>query len=343
MWQQESRQRDPTAWENHRRYWSAQLKGIPDELPLPTDRPRPAVASHHGDLVDFDLSVELCRDLEELAHENSTSLFVVLQAGLACLLTRFGAGEDITVGSPIAGRHDSALDELVGFFVNWVVLRTDTSGNPSFGELLHRVRECWLSADTHQDVPFELLVEDLNPPRSLARNPLFQSIARAAQHPRHGADLEGLSGPWRIGSARAAKFDLAFNLIPQPGDDSGRGGLEGTVEFATDLFDAATVERMVARFLLLLRDAADHPDRPIGSLRIMDEHERRKLLAENGVPADGQTVVQRFRAQVDQRSGQIAVTDSETPCPTESWTTARKPSPTSSPLGAAIRSPVWPC
>ena len=218
-------------------FWTATLAGLPDALDLPTDRPRPAVSSYRGDSVSLRLSGELHGALLGLARESGASLFMVLQASLAALLTRLGAGNDIAIGSPIAGRGDGALDELIGFFVNTLVLRTDTSGHPSLRELIGRVRASNLAAYSHAELPFERLVEVLNPARSLSRHPLFQVMLAFQNNAEVHLDLPGLSATFEPVTTASAKFDLSVSLGEQRAADGTPAGITGVVEYATDLFD----------------------------------------------------------------------------------------------------------
>src|SRR6185312_4747313 len=214
LWQHEllGEESDPdSAIARQLAFWTSTLAGVPEQLELPTDRPRPAVASHRGDSVSLTLGPGLHQALVGLARDCGASLFMILQAGLAALLTRLGAGTDIPIGSPIAGRTDDALDDLVGFFVNTLVLRTDTSGNPSFRELIARVRSTNLAAYSHQDLPFERLVEVLNPPRSLSRHPLFQvMLAFQNNAPVSFAELPGVTVDFEPVTMSSAKFDLSL-------------------------------------------------------------------------------------------------------------------------------------
>ena len=238
-------------------FWIEALQDLPDQIELPADRPRPAVSSHRGGHVALSIAAELHRGLAGLARETGSSLFMVLQAGLAGLLSRLGAGTDIAIGSPIAGRTDAALDDLIGFFVNTLVLRTDTSGQPSFRELIGRVRGRNLAAYGHQELPFERLVEVLNPARSLSRHPLFQ-VMLAFEAGEAGASTLELPGlavtPQPIATA-SAKFDLSVGLIERRLPDGTPGGIDGVLEYASDLFDEATVETIGRRLIRLLEAA----------------------------------------------------------------------------------------
>ncbi|KJS52554.1 hypothetical protein VM98_30645, partial [Streptomyces rubellomurinus subsp. indigoferus] len=256
-------------------FWKSELAGLPEQLELPTDRSRPAVASRRGEMVTFEVDGALHDGLLALARESRSTLYMVLQAGLAALLTRLGAGEDLPIGGATAGRTDEALDELVGFFVNTVVLRTDTSGDPTFRELLGRVRESDLAAFAHQDVPFERLVDAVSPDRSLARHPLFQVMFVLQNNATAELGLPGLTGrELRVGVA-GAKFDLDFDLAERPG-----GGIDGLVMYSCDLFDRGTVERIVERYLRVLAAVAAEPDLRIGQIEVLDAAERRQVLEE---------------------------------------------------------------
>ncbi|GMX67302.1 non-ribosomal peptide synthetase DhbF [Paenibacillus elgii] len=259
-------------------YWARTLQGLPDELTLPTDRPRPAAASYRGGVVRFRIGSELNLRLAELARESKASLFMVLQSALAALLTRLGGGTDIPIGSPIAGRTDDALDGLIGLFINTLVLRTDTSGDPSFRELLARVRKASLAAYEHQDVPFERLVEVLNPVRSRARHPLFQIMLVLQNTPDAALELPGVEARLQLDSPGTAKFDLTFELNERRRPDGTPDGLEGLLEYSSDLFECSTAERLAARFVQMLEGAAAEPDQPIGRLDILMPDERSSLL-----------------------------------------------------------------
>nr|AGS49567.1 long-chain-fatty-acid--CoA ligase [uncultured bacterium esnapd10] len=283
-------------------FWRGALAGVPDELVLPTDRPRPAIGGADGDTVLFQLDGDLHRALADLARTQGASLFMVLQAALAVLLTRMGAGTDIPIGSPIAGRTDEALDDLVGFFVNTLVLRTDTSGDPTFRDLLDRVRTSNLAAYAHQDLPFERLVEALNPERSLSRQPLFQVLLALQNTPEAAIGLPGLEArvePFGIG---VAKFDLTVNLTERP------SGVDAVIEYRTDLFDRGTIEALTERLVTVLRSAVSTPDAPIGAIDVRTESERAKVVFAEEPAFDG-TIAERFTEQVARTPDAIAVSD----------------------------------
>ncbi|HXN80230.1 MAG TPA: condensation domain-containing protein, partial [Steroidobacteraceae bacterium] len=291
-------------------FWTASLAGLPDQIELPSDRARPAVASHRGDSVAFALSPELHEGLVALARTSRASLFMVLQAGLAVLLGKLGAGEDIAIGSPIAGRTDSALDALVGFFVNTLVLRTDTAGNPSFRALIARVRATNLAAYSHQDMPFERLVEVLNPARSLARHPLFQVMLAFQNNAPARFEVAGLDARFEPVAVGRAKFDLSVSVSERRGEDGAPGGIVGEIEYAADLFERGTVEGLAGRLVRLLAGAVADADCPLGRLALLGGEERESILA--GWNATGREVLPGslpclFAAQAGKRPDATAV------------------------------------
>ncbi len=251
-------------------YWKAALAGLPDEISLPTDRQRPPNASYAGRTIPLVIEPDLHQGLLRLARENQTSLFMILHTGLAALLTMLGAGTDVPIGTAVAGRADEALDELVGFFVNTLVLRADTSGDPTFAELLHRVSGTDLAAFARADLPFERLVEVLNPQRSLSRHPLFQTMLVLQNTPKSTVDIAGLAVTAELDTLDVAKVDLSFYFDDQAG--------AALVEYATDLFDEGTVRAIAERYLRVLAAMVDSLDQPISAVDTLSPAEREQVL-----------------------------------------------------------------
>ncbi|MFG2290982.1 amino acid adenylation domain-containing protein [Streptomyces sp. NPDC048595] len=255
-------------------FWQDALAGLPEEPTVPTDFPRPAVSSTSGDVVMFDVEPGLHEKLTEIARTTGTTGFIVFQAAFSALLTRLGAGTDIPLGVSVAGRADEALNDLVGMFINSLVLRSDTSGDPTFRELLDRLRETDLAAYAHQDVSFEQVVDAIKPTRSLNRNPLFQIGLGVRSDQVQALELPGLTvRPQYVGSDQA-KLDLMLELLPWPGQD----GLRGLLTFSTDLFTRATAERMVEQFQQVLRGVAADPDVRLSGLALLSGEAREKVL-----------------------------------------------------------------
>jgi amino acid adenylation domain-containing protein/non-ribosomal peptide synthase protein (TIGR01720 family) len=313
LWQHQllGDQADPNSlFAAHLAYWTEELAGLPESVELPTDRPRPEIATYRGGLVKVSMDARLHQRLRELARQTGASLVMVLHAGLAALLSRLGAGSDIPIGSPIAGRTDQALDDLVGFFVNTLVLRTDTSGHPSFAQLLGRVRDTVLSAYANQDVPFEYLVEVLNPARSLTHHPLFQVILALQHTPEDHFELPGLRVSVEPVPTGTAKFDLFFSLSERHGADGSPQGLEGFVEYSSDLFDPTTVDVILTRWVSLLEAVVADPEAPVSGVELLTARERDRLVVECNdtgvvVPVVGLPVL--FQAQVAATPEAVAV------------------------------------
>jgi amino acid adenylation domain-containing protein len=259
-------------------YWTKTLDALPEEVTLPADRPRPAVPSYRGDTVCLAFDVNTHAALIKMADAEQVTLFMLLQAAFAAALTRLGGGSDIVLGSPVAGRLDEALDNLVGFFVNTLVLRTDTSGNPTFRELLARVKETDLAAYAHQDLPFERIVAELNPERSLSRHPLFQVMVVLQNNEQARLNLPDLEVTGGLANTRTAKFDLTVAFAEIRGPGSELAGIDGTFEYATDLYDLASVDLLTHCVRHMVEAMIADPCARIGEVSLLSDADRAQIL-----------------------------------------------------------------
>jgi amino acid adenylation domain-containing protein len=285
-------------------WWREHLAGAPPLLELPTDRPRTASRDAAGAVSAFHLPAETARALRGLSVREGATLFMTLLAAWQTLLGRWAAQDDMVVGTPIAGRTHLELEGLVGFFVNTLALRTDLSGDPAFAELLRRVREATLGAYAHQDVPFERLVEELGVERSLAHAPLFQAVLSL----QNVGGLEERLGDLEVeplaAGARTARFDLTLALSEE--GDEVRGG----ATFRTELWDGATVERMLGGLARVLEQAAADPERRLSTLELMGSAERAQVLEEwnaTAAPVPDLPVHQRIALRAAESPGAPAV------------------------------------
>jgi amino acid adenylation domain-containing protein len=285
-------------------YWKRQLAGVPPRLELPTDHPRPERTSFRGANIQFLVPGELQERLVKLGQSEGATLFMTLLAALNVLLYRYSGQEDIAVGTPIAQRNRPEIEELIGFFINTLVLRIQLSEKLTFRELLRRAKEVSLGAFTHQDLPFEKLVEELHPQRNLAQSPLFQVMLDLQNAPMELAPIDGLQWSLLPVDAQTAKFDLTLTFS-QTG-----GGLDAALEYSTELFDEVTARRMAANFLTLLESIARHPDTRIDVLPLLTEAEKKLLREWNNTGRDHgpDTEIHRaFEQQSRQAANQIAV------------------------------------
>ncbi len=291
--------------DQHRQWWCEQLRGAPAQLELPADHPRPGVATFRGAVELFQFTSTLSEALKQLSQREGVTLFMILLAAFQTLLARYTGQSDIVVGTPIANRTRSELEPLIGFFVNTLVLRTDLGGNPSFRELLARVRENTLGAYAHQDLPFEKLVEDLQPERSLSRNPMFQVmlVLQNGSGSGGGATARGNQGTWPLGTG-TSKFDLT--LFVMEGDPY----LTGAIEYSTDLFEAERIRRLARHFQVLLEAAVANPSQRVWDLPLLSDTERRQLLVEwnrSEAPYPHVCLHQLFEAQVERTPEAVAL------------------------------------
>ncbi|WP_249383561.1 non-ribosomal peptide synthetase [Mycobacterium sp. DBP42] len=262
------------------RFWTDALAGMPECVALPTDRPYPMVAEQQGDRIDVEWPADVQQRVARLARDHNATKFMVLQAALLTLLSKLSSSSDVAVGFPIAGRRDPALDDLVGFFVNTLVLRVDLAGDPTVSEVLAQVRANSLGAFEHQDVPFEVLVERLNPTRSLTHHPLVQVMMAWQNVPgQAGGSGDGLA----LGDLQAtplpldthtARTDLSFSLAERWTETGQAAGISGTVEYRTDVFDASTIEALVARLYRVLEAMAADPARRLSAIDVLDADEQ---------------------------------------------------------------------
>ncbi len=288
-------------------YWRDQLTGI-EPLELPTDHRRPAQRSGQGAALTFGIPADIAERAREAAAGSGASLFMTLLSVFQLLLSKYSGQEDIAVGTPIAGRNRAEIEDMIGFFVNTLVMRTDLSGDPTFTELLDRVKDTALGAYDHQDLPFERLVEELAPDRDLSRNPLFQTMFVLQNTPdTHTWSLPGLTVEPIGVEAQDAKFDFTLYLTETPG-----GGLDGMIVYTTDLFDEPTMERLAGHFRSLLDAATAAPGTRLSQLELLTDAERQQILVDwNGVATDAPdrlTIHQLIEEQAGLRPDALAVT-----------------------------------
>ncbi|MFD5565108.1 amino acid adenylation domain-containing protein [Kitasatospora griseola] len=301
-------------------YWSRALDGLPERIALPTDRPHPTRTSRRGSTLEFSWDADLHAEVARVARENGSSAFMVVHAALATLLHRMGAGTDIPLGIAVAGRLDEAAAELIGFFVNTLVLRTDLGGRPSFRELLAQVRERSLDALAHQDIPFEYLVDLLKPSRSLAHHPLYQTALAWQNTPDADATMPGVAVQRLTVDTDSTRVDLHFALTERrPAADGSPAGVDGVVEFNTDIFDRGTVEALAERLGLVLRAVLADPDAPVDDVEVLTDAERRALPGWNDTarPVPQGTLAELFEAQAARTPDAVAVVSADPEQPGE--------------------------
>jgi amino acid adenylation domain-containing protein len=304
---------DYALWQRHQaggnslEYWTAELAGAPTLLPLPTDRPRPATQRFRGERLSVTAGTDTLRGLRQVSQAGEATLFMTLAASLSVLLWRYSGTDDICLGTPFANRNSTELEDVIGHFINTVVIRTRVVGEQSFAELLGEVRQRVLQAYAHADQPFEQLVEALHPERHASYSPLFQVMLVLQNMPLGELELPGLALRPLETSTGAARFDLSVEVTERAGE------LELGFEYDSDLFDAATVARMARHYVRLLEQLAADPGRPVGRLQLLSAAEREEELyfrnATGQPPAGPANLVERFRAAAASHPDRVAVSD----------------------------------
>ncbi len=286
-------------------YWQKKLSGSLPVLELPTDRPRPAIQTYNGSLFTSVLSKKLTEALKLLNQREGVTMFATLLGAFSVLLQRYTGQEDILVGAPTAGRNRAEVEGLLGFFVNTLVLRTDLSGDPTFRQLLWRLKETTLGAYAHQDLPFEKLVEVLNPERDASHSPIFQVMLSMLDTPKQPVSLPNLKHQRNFVDSGTSKFDLTLNVIEEP------QGLTFICEYNTDLFNGDRIERMLGHLQVLLEGVVADPDHHLSELPLLTAEERLRLLIEWNdtqiVYPEDDLIHELFEAQVEQTPGAVAV------------------------------------
>ena len=306
VWQR--RWLESSALQSHIRYWRKQLDNL-SVLQLPTDHPRPPVQTFEGDVIHFQLDHEFTEQLRSLSQQTNGTLFMTLLAGWQTLLARYSQQEDIAVGMGIAGRTHKEIEQLLGFFVNTLIMRTDLAGNPTSHDIIRRVQQVTMEAFTHQEIPFEFLVEQLQPDRDLSRHPLVQVMIVLMNAPPAAANIPDMSlAPLDTGGTKTAKFDLTMSLTERA------ESVDGILEYATNLFERVTIERLLGHFKVLLTGFMTHPYTVLAELPLLTSEEQQQLLVDwntTDVPLTISTIHTTFNQQLLQNPHAIAVVDAQ--------------------------------
>ncbi|BAU88123.1 CDA peptide synthetase I [Streptomyces laurentii] len=313
LWQRDllGEQDDPDSiWSRQLDYWRGALDGLPERIALPVDRPHPAEASHEGDTLTFQWDADLHEGLAKLARGCGVSMFMVLDAAFAVLLSRLGAGQDIPIGVATAGRDDQATENLIGFFANTLVLRTEISPRRTFRELLAAVRDRTFDALAHGDIPFESLLDRLHPTRSMSHHPLVQVMLSWQTVTGAGPELPGVTAQPLVHSTKTARMDLVLLLHERLAADGTPAGIDGGFEYNADVFDPGTVRTMLLRLRQVVLAMIADPDQPVGDIDLLTPAERHRVLEEwNGTgarePRAG--LPELFEAQVARTPDALAV------------------------------------